>query len=229
MKSSAFTYPASLTAVIVTLAFAIPAEGATVIGNSTSDRGTTDGFSGQIFMLNAGLNSLVGQTVSSWSFFNNQNTNAVTPVLIEDMGGGIWAVRGIGATIVSNASGIQGGAFNLVSGSAIIGLNYYVGYYDGSWDGFSATPNTGGVEWDTVDDPPVGGQIDSLGALWTHDIPNGANNPANMGVGAINSRDTVYGAAVDGRHASINFTAVPEPSITALAGIAALALLRRRR
>ncbi len=229
MKTSLIHPSISLAAVCVTLAFANQVEAATTIGNATSDRGATDSFSGQIFMLNAGLGSLVGQTVSSWSFFNKNTTNAVTPLLMEDMGAGIWAVRGIGATIVSNASGVQGGAFNLVSGTAIISLNYYVGYYDGAWNGASATPNPGGVEWNTADDAPIGGQIDSLGTLWSHNVPDCTDNPANIGVGALNSRDTVHGGAVDGRHASINFTAVPEPATTAFGGIAALALLRRRR
>jgi hypothetical protein len=204
---------------------------AITIGNSASDRVSTDSFSGQIFLLNANLSSVAGQRVDSWQFFNNNNSNAVTPVLAEDTGGGIFAIRGIGATITGNGSGTQGGAFNLVSGTDVISLNYYLGFFDGSWNGSASTINPGGVEFNSVDDPPVGGQIDSIGTIWIHGVANGSDNPANLGVGALNSRDTTFGAAVDGRHYSINFTAeiVPEPSAAFLGGLAGLCLLRRRR
>ncbi len=221
------------TALLFTLAMTATSHAATVIGNTATDRVSTDAYSGQIFLLNANLSSLVGQQVSSWSFFNNNNAFGVTPVLLEDTGGGAsFTIRGIGATITGNGSGAQGGAFNLVSGTALIGLNYYVGYYDGAWNpggGGSATPNQGAVEWDLNNDPPVGGQIDSLGAIWLHNTPDGSDNPANMGVGAVNTHDLSFGGVVDTRHASINFTAVPEPGTLALSGLAGLALLRRRR
>jgi hypothetical protein len=228
MKTSAFTHTTSLTAVILTLAFTSAAEGTTVIGNTTTDRGGIDGYSGQMFILNANLSSLAGQVVTSWSFFNNNTTNAVTPVLVEDMGGS-FAVRGIGTTIVSNASGMQGGAFGLVSGTSTISLNYYAGFFDGSWNGSTATVNTGAVEFNSADDPPVPGQINSTGTIWLHNAPDGSDNPANLGVGAVNLSDTNFDTAVTGRHYSINFTAVPEPSVALLGGLTGLALLRRRR
>jgi hypothetical protein len=202
---------------------------ATVIGNATIDRGTTDSYSGQVFLLNANLSSLVGQRVTSWSFFNNQTTTSVTPVLAEDMGGGIFAIRGIGTSIVSNASGAQSGAFGLVSGTDMISPNYYAGYYDGSWDGSIASPNPGAVEFDTIDDPPVAGQIDSIGTIWLHGIPDGSDNPANIAVGALNNSDTNFGNAVIGRHYSVNFTAVPEPAASVFGALAGIGLLRRRR
>jgi len=231
MKILSFPGVGRAAVLAISLTFAAESFAAVVIGNTTTDRGTTDSFSGQIFMLNAGLNSLVGQQLGSWSFFNNNNTNAVTPLLLEDMGGGSFAIRGIGSTIVGNASGVQGGPFSLVSGTAIIGPNYFAGYYDGSWNGVSAIPNPGGVEFNSVDDPGVPGQIDSLGTLWTHVVPDCTDNPANIGIGVLNSRDTVHGPAVDGRHYSVNFTAIPipEPAATGLAALAGLALIRRRR
>lgn len=232
MKALSLSTAAGLASVLLTMAPAGSVSAATLIGNSASDRVSTDGYSGQVFLLNADTGSLVGQRVVAWSFFNNQNTSAVTPIIAEDLGGGSFAIRGIGATVVGSASGIQGGAFNLVSGTDFIGLNYYVGYYDGSWDGVSAAPNQGGVEFNSVDDPPVGGQIDSIGTLWIHGIADGADNPANIGVGALNFRDTTYGAAVDGRHYSVNFTAdpIPEPTTVLLGGLTTgLFLVRRRR
>ena len=229
MKALSLLFTPSVASVCCILSLTSSGRGASVIGNTAGDRISTDSFSGQIFLLNANLNSLAGQVITSWSFFNNNTSTAVTPVLAEDMGGGSFAIRGIGATIAGNGSGAQGGAFNLVSGTAFISLNYYAGYYDGSWNGASATPNLGGVEFNSVDDPPVPGQIDSLGTFWIHNAPDGSDNPANLGVGALISRDTNFGAAVDGRHYSINFTAVPEPTVTMLGGIAGLVLLRRRR
>ncbi len=231
MKTTPIRLPLSPSTAVAILALSGSSHSATVIGNAASDRGATDGFSGQMFVLNANLSSLAGQAVTSWNFFNNANNNAVTPVLVEDMGGGSFAVRGIGTTVVSSASGLQGGAFGLVSGTSTISLNYYAGYFDGSWNGSASAVNQGAVEFDSVDDPPVPGQIDSTGTIWLHNTPDGSDNPANLGVGAVNLSDTNFGTAVIGRHHSINFTAdpVPEPSVALLGGLTGLALLRRRR
>ena len=231
MKTTPIRLPLSPSTAVGILALSGSIHAATVIGNATTDRGTTDAYSGQMFILNANLSSLAGQVVTSWSFFNNNTTNAVTPVLVEDMGDGSFAVRGIGTTVVSSASGLQGGAFGLVSGTSTISLNYYAGYFDGSWNGSASAVNQGAVEFDSVDDPPVPGQIDSTGTIWLHNTPDGSDNPANLGVGAVNLSDTNFGTAVIGRHHSINFTAdpVPEPSVALLGGLTGLALLRRRR
>jgi hypothetical protein len=221
-------------AVALSLAFAAPGQAATIVGNSLADRGTLDAYSGQIFLLNANLNSLAGQQVTGWSFFNNNNAISVTPVLVQDTSGTLssFTIRGIGATIAGIGSGAQSGAFNLVSGSGVIGTNYYLGYYDGSWNPGtgSATPNTGSVEWNMTDDPAVPGQIDSLGTIWLHNASDGSNTPALMGVGAVNPREITF-PVVDQRHHSINFTIdpVPEPAALLPFGAAGLLLLRRRR
>lgn len=211
-------------------------QAATVVGNSLSDRNTTDAYSGQIFLLNASLGSVIGQQVQSWSFFNNQAAGrSVTPVLVEDTSGSqtSFTTRGIGATFLTTVAGVQGGPFSLASGTGVIGANYYLGYYDGAWNSGTgvATPNVGAVEWDNTNDPPVAGQIDSIGALWLHGVPDGNDNPANMGVGAVNPHDVSFGGVVDTRHHSLQFVVgpVPEPSAALLSGLAGLALLRRRR
>jgi len=221
-------------AAIVSLVAATNTDAATIVGNTLTDRGTVDAYSGQIFLLNANLNSLAGQQVTNWSFFNNNGTGAVTPVLVQDTSGTLssFTIRGIGATISGNGSGVQGGTFSLVSGSSVIGTNYYLGYYDGAWNpgAGSAAPNTGAVEWNMTDDPAVPGQIDSLGTLWLHNASDGSNTPALMGVGAVNPREFTF-PVVDQRHHSINFTVnpVPEPAALLTAGLAGLFSVRRRR
>jgi hypothetical protein len=219
---------------LFTVVLAGSGHAAIIVGNDLSDRGTTDSYSGQIFLLNANLASVVGQRVESWSFFNNQLPGvSVTPVLVEDTSGTLasFTMRGIGASVVAAGGGVQSSPFNLASGTDVIGTNYYLGYYDGAWDpgSASATPNPGGLEWNNTDDPPVAGQIDSVGSLWLHGIPNGADNPANMGVGAVNPHDVSFGGVVDTRHHSVQFVIVPEPSAALLGGLAGFALLRRRR
>ncbi len=207
------------------------ATAATIIGNNLNDSINIDAFSGQIFLLNANLSSIAGQSISSWSLFNNSNPGrSSTPLLLEDTSGNqtSFTIRGIGTTRVTSGSGQDTFTFSAVGGSSLIGANYYVGHYDGAWNGTTGFPNPGTIDFDTVNTPAAPGQIDSTGTVWLNTA--GTDTPANIGVGAVNAATSgLYGGAVDTRHYSIQFTAVPEPSALGVFGLAVVGFTARRR
>ena len=176
-------------------------EPVTLIGNLANARGNVDRFSGQIYLLNADLSGIKGKCVKFWSHYNNQNTKSVTPIIMQKVNDNSYAVRGIGTTVInSNYPSVQTQSFGLVSGSDTIGENYYVGHYDGSWDGVTstATPNSGAVEYNDSPDVSVIDKINSTGTIWL--------DGTNVNVDGFN---TVLNSDVSValRHYSIDFSA----------------------
>jgi hypothetical protein len=182
-------------------------------GNVIKYRGAVNSAVGQIFILNADLSTLVGRRIEGWSVYNGLNTHFVTPVLVEKMPDGTFTVRGIGTSVCSACDG--GGPFGLKSGTDIIAnSNYYVGHFDGSWDGFTASANGGAVEMNSTPDVPAAGQIAVAGSIWLYGSGSGSA-PANLSVGATNS-----GLLQAQSTYSIHFVAgvVPAPTVGLLGG-----------
>ena len=133
---------------------------ASTIGNVAKARTGIDVFSGQVMIQNATLATKVGKQIISWSFYNETNTNYVTPVLVEKNIAGNYVVRGIGKTIQSTkAKAVQSQSFGLVTGTDTIdSAAFYLGHYHGSWNGTLAVGNQGAVEWDSTKD--AAGSVD---------------------------------------------------------------------
>ena len=179
---------------------------ATVIGNVAKARALpTDDASGMVHLENASLATVVGQRVVWWQFYNSKNTNHVTPVLIEIVATK-YVVRGIGTSVPSaKTSTAQTHSFGLVSGSDVIHNSaYYMGHYDGAWDGTTATPNLGAVEFNYIAASDATVQITSIGSIGlvsTNGMSIGGTLPFKTY--GISSDDTLYAT----RHYSVNFYA----------------------
>jgi hypothetical protein len=112
------------------------------VGNPVVDAPAVDGASGSLFVQTSSPFTEEGD-VTSWRFFNGgPPVRQFTPLVLEKVGAD-YLIRGIGATINSDGSGEQNFTFNLVSGSANVGANYYLGWKDGG----QGSNNTGVAEW----------------------------------------------------------------------------------
>ena len=112
------------------------------VGNPVIDAPVVDGAVGSLFVQTSSPFTEEGDVVR-WRFFNGgAPVREFTPLILEKVGSEYF-IRGIGATLNSNGSGEQNAPFNLVSGSATVGPNYYFAWKDGG----QGTNNTGVAEW----------------------------------------------------------------------------------
>ncbi|MBN2023598.1 MAG: hypothetical protein JW809_12505 [Pirellulales bacterium] len=213
---------AALGAIIVLLA-AGPAVASITVGNSLVDRGITDTATGYVFVLGTQPSEAVGNIVTSWAFFDDETGGAtvdgrlVTPLIFNKVGS-LFQIAGIGTTRATDRGGIQEFAFDLVSGSALIGPDSYLGWRDGNIDG--TVVNQGVIEFEWESDP-------STYEPYTGIVYRG--NP-----GALLVPGAAFAGTADGRRTySVQFTAVPEPASLAVWSLLAAAGLvwtvRRRQ
>ncbi len=121
------------------------AEAGITIGADVIDRSSVDFSRGSIVVLESAAFTEAGQ-VTQWSFFSPK-TNPITPLLLR-ADGDEFTITGVGATRLSDGSGAQTFAFDLQSGSDLVGSS---GYYFGFKDGDNATDVAGVAEWDRSD------------------------------------------------------------------------------
>jgi hypothetical protein len=146
------------TALLVALALVVAngVASADTIGSPLIHRATRDYNWGGLFVYDLALGPL-GSQVSEWAFYGSGQLNGagtsgpgnlITPLLFAetDPATHTFAIVGIGTTRVDAASGVQRFAFDLVSGSALVGANTYFGWRDGNIDG--TVINDGSIELD---------------------------------------------------------------------------------
>lgn len=89
-----------------------------------------------------------GFELQSWSFFNGngaaQKGFAVTPLILKKVGDA-YLLTGVGKTRLNAGTGSQTFAFEPVAGTATVGDDSFLGWYDGAFEGKS---NAGVVEFD---------------------------------------------------------------------------------
>ena len=112
------------------------------VGNPVIDAPSIDGAVGSLFVQTSSPFTEEGDVVR-WRFFNGGlPTRELTPLILEKVGSE-FLIRGIGETLSSDGSGEQNAPFNLVSGSAAVGPNYYFAWKDGG----QGRDNLGVAEW----------------------------------------------------------------------------------
>lgn len=113
------------------------------VGNPVVDAPTVDGAVGSLFVQTSTPFTEEGDVVR-WRFFNGGTPapRLFTPLILEQVGSD-FVIRGIGQTINSNGSGEQQFPFQLVSGSAAVGPNHFLGWKDGG----QGVDGLGVAEW----------------------------------------------------------------------------------
>lgn len=177
-----------------------------IVGDAPILRPNNDGAAGSIFVM---PDALPAGKLAEWGFFDTTDAGqSVTPLILEQTGPGSYIVRGVGATRTSDGTGGQAFLFNLVSGTDVVGGNFFFGWRDGS--------TTGGND----------GVIDYS--------DNGGDNIRWLGgFGGIGVGTTGSVAADLGRTYSVQVhvnAIIPEPATAMLGlfGLAGLALRRRQ-
>lgn len=174
------------------------------IGNPVIDAPTIDGAVGSLFVMSGNPFNQTGR-VQDWRFFNGVS-NDFTPLILEKVGAD-YLIRGIGQTVSSSGQGEQHFAFNLVSGSAYVGPNYFFGWKDGGQN----VNNTGVAEWDDMTADQV---------IWFNSGHTTFSTGENLGAGLLTLSRTY----------SIEANSIPEPgTLAGLALMGAAAFGRRRR
>ena len=180
-----------------------------VIGDALIDRAMNDGASGGIFLLTEGFST--GGLVDEWVFYDNDNVTAnrqIAPLILEEVGG-VYLIRGIGATQTTNELGQQSYLFDLIAGSNEVGPGFYFGWKDGS-----LVANNPGV----IDYNDNFSSFDGIRYF-------GSGQAGNVLVGRNLGGGTFYG-----RDYSVQARVIPEPAtLTLLAVGLGLAARRRRR
>lgn len=205
--------PRRFSCALVFVAFALvgvaPAQ--VVVGNSIVDRGGIDTATTTFVLSSQGFGAgAIGENLLSWSYFSGTNGLSLTPVLFEYTGTGAdFTVRGIGASVTTSLGAQVDLPFDLVSGSsAITNANFFFGWKDGT----PGTPNTGSILFDDNGGDP---QVVYIGAGG----PSGfvVSNTFSFDGGTLNRTYSLSGSTA----------AIPEPSVTALFALAAVAALGR--
>lgn len=107
----------------------LPSEEEGRFGSPLVDRWENDSNAGTLVVLSTPV-SRPGR-VTEWSFFDNDTPgHKVTPLLFEALPGDRYALRGIGTTRTSDASGVQSFPFGLIAGSDTAGPQTCVGFMD---------------------------------------------------------------------------------------------------
>ncbi|MEX2186528.1 MAG: lamin tail domain-containing protein [Pirellulales bacterium] len=118
-----------------------PGAAGETVGPSVIDRAFVDGASGSVFLLDNYPFTEAGQ-VTEWSFYST-NTLTLTPLLFR-LDQGTFGLVGVGRSRVSTGTGLQTYAFDVQSGSDLVGAsNYYFGFKDGD----NTVDNTGVIDW----------------------------------------------------------------------------------
>ncbi len=148
------------------------------VGSALISRANTDSASGYSFVQLDPI-SMEG-IVESWSFYSSSGAGKqVTPLLIEEVGGEYF-IRGIGATRVNTAEGIQSHDFDLVSGTTEVGSgNFYIGWKDGS----TTSNNSGVIEGD------IASGTTSSFVRWFSTNGSTISSDMNLGGGSFGYRD----------------------------------------
>jgi hypothetical protein len=168
-------------------------------GDPIIQRPNNDTAAGYRFVMDEPLPT-VGR-VTNWSFYDTTDTGqSVTPLIVEKVGSNYF-IRGIGASLASNGSGPQSFPFGLISGSDVLGPNFFVGWKDGT----TLVPNDGVIDFS--DGSPDG----------VHYFDPVALSGDNMGAGTFIAREYSIQFAVDGS-VTVNDVA---PSAVIPAGITA--------
>jgi len=99
---------------------------ASTIGNPLIPRTFVDCCSPYIFVEPGVFFPIPGEKVTSWAFYSGA-VGSVTPLLLTQNGPSTFTVTGIGAT-VSAGLGLESFAFNLISGTDVVGTNTVLGF-----------------------------------------------------------------------------------------------------
>lgn len=175
-----------------------------LVGNLLVNRGSNDGASGSIFVLDDPFAD--PGKLAEWSFYDNDTPGReITPLLLKQDGAN-WEIIGIGETQTSDGSGAQHFDFNLLAGSDHTGSGIYFGWKDGG----NGSNNQGVADFDNNTGDP---NIIWLGAGRT-----------SFGVG-----DSYGVSGQFGRTYSIQAFALPEPTTAAFGLLGGVALGMRRR
>jgi len=99
---------------------------ASTIGNPLIPRTFVDCCSQYIYVEPGVFFPIPGETVTNWAFYSGA-VGSVTPLLLTQNGPSSFTVTGIGAT-VSAGLGLESFAFNLLSGTDVVGADTVLGF-----------------------------------------------------------------------------------------------------
>lgn len=202
-----------------------------VVGSAAIDRNINDSSSGLSLIYRGGTQPLAGDgsEASTFTFYSDALANTwVTPFVLEITGPSSYQVIGIGASRLTDASGVQSFNFAAIAGSALTeaGKSYTFGYSNRAYESDGA----GGVT--AIDGTASQGAIPFTGY-------NDFSDQWSYAISAVVQMGTIFGtgglaldsSGLNGRIYSANMTfgAVPSPGSLALAGMGLLAAARRRR
>jgi hypothetical protein len=200
--------PLAVLAAVVLLA---GAASATTIGSDLIERGVTDTCIGCLFVYIPFPTSAIGQTVTSWGFFDNRaGANLITPVLFSGTGSAL-EVAAIGTTRTNAGGGAQTYDFGLVSGTAAVGANMYFGWRDGNAGG--SIVNAGTIQFELTGGPGILYHTSAAGVYQF----NGALT--------VGQAYTFSNQLTEARIYSADVTYTPEPAVFGLLGSGLLALV----
>ncbi len=198
---------------------------AVTIGDALINRSANDGAVGFIFIL-------TGQTfgeegvVTSWAFFDDDNFSPdrnVTPLLFEQFSPGQFRLTGIGASRLTDESGVQNHAFDLLGGTANVGAQHTFGFIDGVVDSSLNVTSTNAGVIDHENSVP--------GGDWQ--FVNGTHSSLSLDltIGSGQSRDfgTASSPRVYSMQVTTNEAVIPEPSTFFLLGFLPVWTIFRKR
>lgn len=199
-------------------------------GNDLLARGSAanNNSTGNDYVLNTTL--AVGEVVDTWGIFNDSATvigNEVTPFLAVQTGTvtntaaeevPVFEIIAVGLTRTIDDSGAQTWAFDVQSGSGVIGAGTYFGWRDG---GVSEASKGGSVtEYDNGLTPPDVRTWFSHGSTLS-------GNPVAIGT-EVPTRSSHAISVLFDRTYSAQVTTIPEPASLALLGLGGVMIMRRR-
>ena len=121
------------------------AQSVTAPATALTDRPLNDTVPGSLFVEKTPLTAAEGCRLKQWSFYDNDTPGLMlVPLLFERTSATTYAIRGIGTARASAGTGVQVNLpFGLVSGSDVVGPNFFLGWKDGS----NGTNNTGVIDY----------------------------------------------------------------------------------
>lgn len=202
-----------------------------VVGSAAIDRNINDSTSGLSLIYRGSTQPLGGDgsEAATFTFYTDALANTwVTPFLLEIIGPASYQVVGIGASRLTDASGVQSFNFAAIAGSALTeaGKSYTFGYsnlaYQSDGNGgvteVANTANQGAI--------PFSGYND-FSDLWSYAFAGAIQMGMIFGDGGV-GLDSL-GLAGRIYSANMTFSAIPAPASLVLAGTGLFMAARRRR